>query len=118
MCGTPIGGGTLLHLAVDFEEPEIVKLLLAHGADATARASVDAEGFGGHTPLFNAVVQCGRTRGDIAIARLLLAHGASTTLRASVRKFLDWQEQPGWHVAQNVIAAEWARGFPHQNWVN
>ena len=30
----------------------------ARGADANARATIDAEGFGGHTPLFNAVV-CG-----------------------------------------------------------
>jgi hypothetical protein len=55
---TPIGGTTLLHLAMDFHEPEIALWLLAQGADVNARAAVDADGFGGHTPLFHAVV-CG-----------------------------------------------------------
>ena len=55
---TPIDGATLLHLAVDFHEREMFDWLLAHGADVNARAAVDPDGFGGHTPLFNAVV-CG-----------------------------------------------------------
>jgi hypothetical protein len=40
---TPIDGATLLHLAFDFHETEVAAWLLAHGADANARASVDAE---------------------------------------------------------------------------
>jgi ankyrin repeat protein len=52
MCGTPLDGTTLLHLAIDFDEQEIFDLLLAHGADVNAGATVDAAGFGGHTPLF------------------------------------------------------------------
>ena len=55
---TPIDGTTLLHLAIDFREREIFDWLLAHGADVNARAAIDRDGFGGHTPLFNAVV-CG-----------------------------------------------------------
>ena len=55
---TPIDGTTLLHLAIDFHEHEIFDWLLAHGADVNARATIDRDGFGGHTPLFNAVV-CG-----------------------------------------------------------
>jgi hypothetical protein len=119
--GTPIGGTTLLHLAIDFDEQEIFDLLLAHGADVNARASSDAEGFGGHTPLFHCVVSdaylCGRQR-DAAMTRLLLERGASTALRASLRKFLDWRAEPGWHEARDVTAAEWAAGFPETNWVN
>lgn len=121
MCGTPIAGGTLLHLAIDFDERAIFELLLVHGAEVNARASVDAEGFGGHSPLFNAVVGSvfsGSGRRDGSMARELLARGASTTLRASVRKFLDWQETPGWHIARDVTPAQWARTFPHQDWVN
>jgi hypothetical protein len=34
-----------------------------------------------------------------------------------LRKFLDWREQPGWHIARNVTAAEWSRGFPERNFV-
>jgi ankyrin repeat protein len=121
LCGTPLDGTTLLHLAIDFDEQEIFDLLLARGADVNARATVDADGFGGHTPLFNAVVSCACTNGrqrDAAMARALLAQGASPTARASVRKFLDWIEQPRWHEARNVTAAEWGRTFPLQEWVN
>jgi hypothetical protein len=113
---TPIGGTTLLHLAVDFHERELVAWLLEHGADANARATVDADGFGGHTPLFNAVV-CGPWHHEEP-TRMLLQRGASKDARASLRKFLDWIEEPRWHEAGDVTAAEWARGFPDQSWVN
>ncbi len=119
--GTPLAGTTLLHLAIDFDEQDIFDLLLAAGADVNARATLDADGFGGHTPLFHTVVSdaflCGR-QGDATMTRALLARGASPTLRASLRKFLDWREQPGWHEARDVTAAEWARGFPEPSWVN
>jgi ankyrin repeat protein len=77
---------------------------------------VDPDGFGGHTPLFNAVVN--GPRQDAAIARLLLERGADRDLRVNLRKFLDWRETPGWHVAANVTALEWGRGFPETNWVS
>jgi hypothetical protein len=113
---TPIGGTTLLHLAVDFREREIFDWLLARGADPNARAAIDAAGFGGHTPLFNAVV-CGISR-DPGMTRALLDRGASAHARASLRKFLDWREQPRWHEAHDVTPEAWARGFPDQSWVN
>jgi hypothetical protein len=113
---TPIDGTTLLHLAIDFDEEEIFELLLAHGADVNARAKVDADGFGGHTPIFNAVVSHGRRQGSMA--RRLLEHGASATVRASLRKFLDWCESPRWHEARDITPAEWGQTFPENGWVN
>ncbi len=113
---TPIDGTTLLHLAIDFGEHEIFELLLAHGADVNARATVDRDGFGGHTPLFNAVV-CGPWR-DTAMTGTLLERGAAKDARASLRKFLDWIETPRWHEARDVTAAEWGHGFPKRGWVN
>jgi hypothetical protein len=113
---TPIDGTTLLHLAIDFDELEIFELLVGAGADVNARANVDGEGFGGHTPIFNAVVSHGRRQG--AMARRLVELGASVTVRASLRKFLDWCETPRWHLARDVTPAEWARTFPDQGWVN
>jgi hypothetical protein len=113
---TPIDGGTLLHLAVDFREREVFDWLLAEGADVNARATVDAEGFGGHTPLFNAVV-CGPGMDD-GFAVALLARGARRDVRVNLRKFLDWCAEPRWHEARNVTAVEWARGFPERRWVN
>jgi hypothetical protein len=113
---TPIDGTTLLHLAIDFDEAESFELLLAQGADVNAVADVDAEGFGGHTPIFNAVVSHGKQQGSMA--RQLLERGASTTVRASLRKFLDWCETPRWHLAHKVTPAEWGRTFPEKSWVN
>jgi hypothetical protein len=113
---TPIDGTTLLHLAIDFDEEEIFDLLLAHGAGVDARANVDAEGFGGHTPIYNVVVSHGKHQGSMALK--LLERGASTTVRASLRKFLDWCETPRWHKAPNVTPAEWGRTFPEKGWVN
>jgi hypothetical protein len=113
---TPIDGTTLLHLAIDFMERDIFDWLLERGADVDARAAVDADGFGGHTPLFHTVV-CGPW-GDETFVRALLERGARADVRASLRKFLDWCEEPRWHVARDVTAAEWGRGFPDQGWVN
>jgi hypothetical protein len=113
---TPIAGSTLLHLAIDFMEREVFDWLLERGADVDARAAVDPEGFGGHTPLFHTVV-CGPW-GDETFVRSLLERGASADVRASLRKFLDWCERPRWHVARDVTAAEWGSGFPEKGWVN
>jgi hypothetical protein len=113
---TPIGGTTLLHLAIDFREAKVFAWLLEQGADVNARADIDGDGFGGHTPLFHTVVNGQHRTGTMT--RLLLERGADPALRANVRKFLDWCEEPRWHEARDVTAAEWGRGFPDQDWVN
>jgi len=119
--GTPLDGTTLLHLAIDFDEIAIFDLLLRRGAEVDARATVDRDGFGGHTPLFHTVVSaaylCGLQH-DAAMARALLDRGASRDARASLRKFLDWREQPGWHEARDATPAGWGHGFPEPSWVN
>jgi len=118
MGGTPIAGGTLLHLAIDFDEQEIFEWLLANGAEVNAAATVDANGFGGHTPLFNAVVSQGGCQHSAAMGRALLARGADRAHRASLRKFLDWIERPRWHEALAVTPLEWGQTFPERDWVN
>jgi hypothetical protein len=119
--GTPIDGTTLLHLSIDFDEREIFDWLLDMGADVNAPAVVDKEGFGGQTPLFNAVVSdayaCGRQR-DAYMAHRLLVLGADTHIRVNLRKYLDWRDEPGWHIALNITSLEWAAGFPERSWVN
>jgi ankyrin repeat protein len=113
---TPIDGTTWLHLAIDFREYEIFDWLLGHQVDVNARAHTDREGFGGHTPLFNAVV-CGPWP-DATMVQKLLLRGSAKDARASLRKFLDWIENPRWHEARDVTAAEWGQHFPEKNWVN
>jgi ankyrin repeat protein len=119
--GTPIDGTTLLHLSIDFDEKEIFDWLIEQGADVNAEALTDKEGFGGHTPLFNAIVSqaygTGRQR-DAYMAQRLLDLGADINVRANLRKYLDWREQPEWHIARNVTPLEWAADFPEKGWVN
>lgn len=80
LIGTPIEGVTLLHLAVEYRDVEIAEWLLAYGADINAKADRDAEGLGGHTPLFHVV---GYSSDEIT--RLLLERGADSTIRATIR---------------------------------
>lgn len=119
--GTPIDGTTLLHLSIDFDEQEIFDWLLEQGADVNGAATVDKDGFGGHTPLFNAIVSCayvnGRQRNGYMIRRLLDL-GANTQVRVNLRKYLDWVEEPGWYIAKNVTPLEWSVNFPERGWVN
>ncbi|HTI11423.1 MAG TPA: hypothetical protein VL832_22775 [Puia sp.] len=119
--GTPIDGATLLHLSIDFDEREIFDWLLGQGADVNAAAIIDKEGFGGHTPLFNAIVSDAYVNGrqrDAYMTHRLLDLGADIHVRVTLRKYLDWREEPGWHIARNVTPLEWAADFPERGWVN
>jgi len=119
--GTPLAGTTLLHMCVEFDEMEIARWLIAHGADVNARAAVGPSGFGGFTPLFNTVVSQPnfwmnyRKRGPFVapFTELLLAHGADPNVRASIWKRLH----PGHdrtttrHDYRDVTALSWGRQF-------
>jgi hypothetical protein len=96
---TPLAGSTLLHVCVEFDELEIARWLLERGMDANVRAAMDADGFGGHTALFGAVVSYPnfwmnytggwahtRKPPSAAFAQLLLDHGADPNARASFRE--------------------------------
>jgi hypothetical protein len=124
--GTPLAGTTLLHICVDFDEIEIARWLVEHGADVNAKAEVDAEGFGGHTPLFGCVVSqsylCGRQR-DAAFARLLLHHGADPNARASLRKQLRFVPDQTMHEYRDVTPLAWGQRFhgpgsPGHTWIS
>jgi hypothetical protein len=119
--GTPLAGTTLLHLCVDNDEIEIARWLLDHGADANAKAEIDADGFGGHTALFGCVVsQPWRVglRTDDAFARLLLDHGADPNARASLRKRLRFVADESLHEYRDVTLLAWGERFHDQDWVS
>lgn len=119
--GTPLAGGTLLHMAVDFDEFEIAEWLVAKGADANARAAVDEDGFGGHTALFGTVISQPYRVGVMGherFAKLLLQHGADPSIKASLRKELRFVADETLHEYRNVTASEWGEKFQDQDWVN
>jgi ankyrin repeat protein len=119
LTATPVEGSTLLHLAMEYDEMEMARWLLERGADPNGRAAVDAEGFGGHTPLFHAVVSLG-DRSD-AKARLLLAHGADPNVRATFRKQLRDMGDPEKErlmVFHDATPIGYARQYLEPGWVS
>jgi len=125
--GTPLKGSTLLHMCVDYDEFEIAQWLIENGADVNARAQVDPDGFGGHTPLFNTVVSQPNfwmnynDRGpfEAAFAKLLLDSGADPNIRASLRKQLHPGYAPKYDTEKiyeyrDVTALGWGEEF-HAN---
>ena len=116
--GTPLDGATLLHMAIDFDEMAVFKWLLAHGADINGKAAVDADGFGGHSPLFSTViVQSQEARESDAYARRLLDHGADPNARASLRKRMRFVGDEQMYAFRDVTPLGWGDRFQEQDWV-
>jgi ankyrin repeat protein len=120
--GTPLEGATLLHLCVDFDELEIARWLLERGMDVDAKAAVNANGFGGHSPLFGAVVSYpnwwknyGGRPDDASFTRLLLDHGADPNARASLRKQMG---DGMMHEYNNVTPLSWGEQFHDKLYVS
>ena len=118
--GTPLGGSTLLHMCVDYDELEIVRWLLDQGVDVNVRAAVGRSGFGGHTALFNTVVSQPnfwmnyRKRGPFVapFTELLLEHGADPNVRASLWKRLHpGHGDPARREYRDVTPLSWGRRF-------
>lgn len=118
---TSLEGATLLHVAVEFDEIAIAEWLLAQGMAADTPAAIDADGFGGHTALFSAVV-CyanfwGNYRGgltDSPFARLLLRHGANPNARASLREVLRDGTRTTTRELRDLTPIGWGEAFGYQ----
>lgn len=119
--GTPMAGGTLLHLCVDYDEIDMARWLLERGAAVDAKAETDADGFGGHTPLFGTVVSYAynlHIRLDDAFARLLLDAGADANARASLRKRLRFVGEGALHEYRDITPLAWGERFHDQEFVS
>jgi hypothetical protein len=118
--GTPLGGTTLLHLCVDYDELEIARWLLDRGMHPDVRSAVGQSGFGGYTPLFNTIVSQPNfwmnygDRGPFTapFAELLLERGADPNPRASIWKRLHpGHGDPARHEYRDVTPLSWGRRF-------
>lgn len=118
--GTPLGGTTLLHMCVDYNELEIGRWLLDKGMDVNARSAVGTNGFGGYTALFSTVVSQPnfwmnyRNRGPFVapFTELLLERGADPNVRASIWKQLhSGHGDTTRHEYRDVTALSWGRRF-------
>jgi hypothetical protein len=120
--GTPLAGTTLLHMCVDYDEMEIAQWLIARGMEVDIKADIDADGFGGHTPLFCTVVSQPNfwmnhnNKPQVApFTQLLLDHGADPNVRASLRKELHpGYEMPGVYEYRDVTPLSWGEQFHFQ----
>jgi ankyrin repeat protein len=116
---TPVSGGTLLHLAIEYDDIDAARWLVERGADVNAKAALDVEGFGGHPPLFHAAVTLAAP--DDSKARLLLDRGADPNTRATIRKQLRDMGDPEKETMRefhNVTTIGYARRFQEPSWVN
>jgi ankyrin repeat protein len=116
---TPVFGGTLLHLAVEYDDIDMARWLIGRGADANTKAGLDSDGFGGHTPLFHTVVTLA-AHGD-SMAKLLLESGANPNARATIRKQLRDMGDPEkerMREFHNVTPIGYARQFQEPSWMN
>lgn len=84
-------GVTALHLCAEFNAVECARVLLASGAHKDARAAIDAQGFGGQTPLFHAVNS--NLNHSRPVMELLVDVGADLDVRL---KGLKWGEGFDW----------------------
>lgn len=128
--GTPLAGSTLLHMCADYDELEIARWLLERGMNPDVKAAVDADGFGGHTPLFATVVSQpnfwmnhNEQEPVAPFTKLLLDRGADPNARASIRKKLHPGYGPKYdvdttHEYRDVTPLSWGKRFHAQVFVS
>lgn len=74
---TALAGATLLHFCAEYNSVDCGAVLIRSGADINARAAIDGDGFGGHTPIFHTVNQ--NMNNSAGMLQLLLDNGADVT---------------------------------------
>ena len=81
---TPLHKVTLLHICAEFNHVSCAEILVKHGANINAKAGIDENGFGGHTPVFHTVNQ--NSNQSIDMLNYLLSNSAD--LKITVPGFL------------------------------
>ena len=88
---TPLRGATLLHFCAEYNSEACAEVLVACGADVNAKAGLDENGFGGHTPIFHTVNQNNNNSADMLT--FLLENGADLSITV---KGLIWGKGYEW----------------------
>ncbi len=110
---TPLYDTTLLHICAEFNHLDCAKVLVNKGADINARAGLDENGFGGHTPVFHTVNQI--LNHSTEILSFLLSHSAD--LQIAVKGFI-WGKTYPWETfipAVNPISYAMMGLLPQMN---
>ena len=98
-------GANLLHVAAEFGQVAVAKLLLDAGADVDARAFIDADGQGGQTPIFHAASQ--NNDFSLEVVQLLISAGADLHVRCRLPGHYERPEE----IFEGTVL-EYARLFP------
>lgn len=102
---TSCRGVSALHICAEFNSTRCARVLLDAGADVNARGDQDAEGIGGHTPIFHAVNSISNYCRPVM--EILVDAGADLDLR--VRSLL-WGESMSWEtVVYDVTPISYAQ---------
>jgi len=88
---TPLYEASLLHICAEYNHLACAEILIKHGADINSKAGLDANGFGGHTPIFHTVNQDANK--CIDVLNFLVSKKADLTLTV---KGLVWGKGYEW----------------------
>ena len=89
---TPLHEATLLHVCAEFNHISCAEVLSRYGADVNAKAGVDENGFGGHTPIFHTVNQNGNQSADMMNYLLSLNADLNITVKGITwGKGYEWE---------------------------
>jgi len=75
---TPLYDASLLHICAEYNHLACAKKLVEHGSDINAKAGIDANGFGGQTPIFHTVNQ--HANACVDMMNFLVSHKADLSL--------------------------------------
>ncbi len=88
---TPLYETSLLHICAEYNHLACAKMLVKHGADVNTKAGLDANGFGGQTPIFHTVNQ--HNNACIEVMNYLIAQKADLSITV---KGLIWGKGYAW----------------------
>lgn len=89
---TPLYEASLLHICAEYNHLACAKVLIKHGADINAKAGLDENGFGGHTPVFHTVNQDANKGLDMLVYLISQKADLAITVKGIIwGKGYDWE---------------------------